>query len=398
MGEVKVKGALGDSGCPGDLLHRRRFDTVIETSFGPQPYGGPHQSPARLLGTILGQCGTPWPVRGRCLLLRHRGMGAPCVWVSRQGTRAAERYSGPGGPRRFDRFTLSCRSAADQHSSTSRWSGRGAGTGVHYAHPLMRIGVFFPSVEHVELDAMATRVGDLVAAGFDSAWLPQSSASTPSPRLAVIGHQVAGITLGTAVIPTYPRHPVALAAQALTANAAVGGRLALGIGLSHKMAIEGRFGLSYDRPARHMREYLSILLPLIESGRSEYRGETLVGLAELSIPGSQPLPVYLAALQPAMLGLAGSMADGTITWCTGPITVEQQIVPLISKAASEAGRPAPAWSWLYRAVSPTMIRTVGRRRMPSSRDTVRSPSIGPFSIARGRRRRVTCPSSAARRP
>lgn len=205
----------------------------------------------------------------------------------------------------------------------------------------MRIGVFFPSVEHVELDAMATRVGDLVAAGFDSAWLPQSSSFDALTALAVIGHQVAGITLGTAVVPTYPRHPVALAAQALTANAAVGGRLALGIGLSHKMAIEGRFGLSYDRPARHMREYLSILLPLIESGRSEYRGETLVGLAELSIPGSQPLPVYLAALQPAMLGLAGSLADGTITWCTGPITVEQQIVPLISKAASNAGRPAP---------------------------------------------------------
>jgi len=159
--------------------------------------------------------------------------------------------------------------------------------------------------------------------------------------LAVIGHEVSGIDLGTAVVPTYPRHPVALAAQALTTNAAVGGRLILGIGLSHKTAVEGRYGISYERPARHMAEYLSILLPLVATGRADFTGETLVGRAELTIPGATPFPVLLAALQPAMLRLAGARADGTITWCTGPITLEQQIVPLISKAAADAGRPSP---------------------------------------------------------
>lgn len=205
----------------------------------------------------------------------------------------------------------------------------------------MRIGVFFPSVEHVPLDDMVSRVAAVAGAGFDSVWLPQSSSFDALTALAVIGREVAGIGLGTAVIPTYPRHPVALAAQALTANAAVRGRLVLGIGLSHKMTIEGRYGLSYDRPARHMREYLSVLVPLLESGRADFSGETLVGRAELSIPGALPPPVLLAALQPAMLRLAGSRADGTITWCTGPVTVEQQIVPLITAAAREAGRPPP---------------------------------------------------------
>jgi F420-dependent oxidoreductase-like protein len=90
-----------------------------------------------------------------------------------------------------------------------------------------------------------------------------------------------------------------------------------------------------------MREYLSVLLPLIASGRSDFTGETLAGRVELSVPDAKPFPVYLAALQPAMLRLAGGRADGTITWCTGPVTLEEQIVPVISKAASEAGRQPP---------------------------------------------------------
>jgi F420-dependent oxidoreductase-like protein len=205
----------------------------------------------------------------------------------------------------------------------------------------MRIGVFFPSVEHVSLDDMVPRVAEAASAGFHSAWLPQSSSFDALTALAVIGREVPTIGLGTAVVPTYPRHPITLAVQALTANAAVHGRLTLGIGLSHKAAVEGRYGLSYDRPARHMREYLSVLMPVLESGRVDFSGETVTGRGELSIPGASPPPVYLAALQPAMLRLAGSRADGTITWCTGPITLEQHIVPRILAAAAEGGRHRP---------------------------------------------------------
>jgi 5,10-methylenetetrahydromethanopterin reductase len=205
----------------------------------------------------------------------------------------------------------------------------------------MRVGVFFPSVEHSPLDDMVARVGSVAAQGFNSVWLPQSSSFDALTALAVIGTEVNGIELGTAVVPTFPRHPVVLGVQALTTNAAIGGRLALGIGLSHKMSIEGTYGLSYEHPARHMREYLSVLVPLIRSGRCDYLGETLAGRASPSIPGSMPCPIYLAALQPGMLRLAGSVADGTITWCTGPVTLESQIVPLLTKAASESDRPKP---------------------------------------------------------
>jgi F420-dependent oxidoreductase-like protein len=205
----------------------------------------------------------------------------------------------------------------------------------------VQTGVFFPTKEFGPLDEMTERFRAVAARGLASAWLPQSAGFDALTVLSVCGAQVPGIELGTSVIPTYPRHPVALAAQALTANVAVGGRLLLGIGLSHKMAIEGSYGLSYDRPARHMREYLAALLPLLETGAVDYQGETLTARSRLTIPGALPPPVLLAALQPRMLELAGAVAGGTITWCTGPVTLEEQIVPLLTKAAEGAGRAAP---------------------------------------------------------
>jgi 5,10-methylenetetrahydromethanopterin reductase len=205
----------------------------------------------------------------------------------------------------------------------------------------VRIGIFFPSFEHGTVNEMVDRVAAVAAEGFSSVWLPQSSSFDALTLLAVVGREVPDIELGTSVIPTYPRHPAALAAQALTTNAAIGGRLALGIGLSHKATIEGRYGLSYDRPARHMSEYLSVLLPLIGTGAAAFSGETISSHISVSIPGAGVCPVYLAALQPAMLRLAGSRADGTITWCAGPVTLEQQIVPILKEAATAAGRPDP---------------------------------------------------------
>jgi 5,10-methylenetetrahydromethanopterin reductase len=148
------------------------------------------------------------------------------------------------------------------------------------------------------------------------------------------------IELGTGVIPTYPRHPMMLAAQALTTQQAADGRLVLGIGLSHQIVIESMFGMSYDKPARHMREYLSILMPLLHGEASAINGETLTFNGSVAVV-APPVPVLVAALGPRMLELTGRVADGTVTWMTGPATLESHIVPSITKAAADAGRPAP---------------------------------------------------------
>ena len=177
--------------------------------------------------------------------------------------------------------------------------------------------------------------------GFASAWISNIFGLDALTALAVAGSQVPGIELGTAVVPTYPRHPAVLAQQALTAATALGGRLTLGIGLSHKIVIEDMYGYSFDRPARHMREYLSILLPLRNGEQASFQGETMRAGIGLSTPRPGRVPVLLAALAPQMLRLAGQRTDGTVLWMTGPATIRDYIVPTITQAAAAAGRPSP---------------------------------------------------------
>jgi F420-dependent oxidoreductase-like protein len=206
----------------------------------------------------------------------------------------------------------------------------------------MRIGIFGGDVAgEGRIDDVVESAGRAADEGFASYWMPQIFGLVALTALAVVGREVPGIELGTAVVPTYPRHPMMLAGQALTTQAISGGRLALGIGLSHQLVIEGMFGHSFEKPVRHMREYLSVLMALVHEGTVSFQGETLSANGTLSIAGATPFPVLVAALGPKMLELAGTVADGTITWMTGPATLEAHTVPTITKAAEQAGRPAP---------------------------------------------------------
>jgi len=134
-----------------------------------------------------------------------------------------------------------------------------------------------------------------------------------------------------------------LAQQALTVQSATGNRLILGIGLSHQVVVEGIWGLSYEKPAAYMREYLDSLLPLLRGEVVHSNGErvTTNAFAPIGIPNVQAPPVLVAALGDVMLKLAGTVADGTMTWMTGPGTVESHIAPRIRAAAEAAGRPEP---------------------------------------------------------
>jgi F420-dependent oxidoreductase-like protein len=207
----------------------------------------------------------------------------------------------------------------------------------------MRIGTVL--AESGGLDALKGLADQLRAAvddGFSSAWLSNIFGLEALTALAVAGREVPGIELGTAVVPSYPRHPAVLAQQALTADLALGGRLTLGIGLSHQIVIQDMYGYSFERPARHMREYLSVLLPLLAGEQASFDGATLHGHIGLTVPRSpRRVPVLLAALAPRMLRLAGELADGTVLWMTGPATVRDYIVPSITAAAAVAGRPSP---------------------------------------------------------
>ncbi|HEX3492085.1 MAG TPA: TIGR03564 family F420-dependent LLM class oxidoreductase [Streptosporangiaceae bacterium] len=206
----------------------------------------------------------------------------------------------------------------------------------------MRIGTSLTETDGPDaLDRLSDQIRQAADDGFASGWISNIFGLEALTALAVAGRNVPGIELGTAVIPTYPRHPAVLAQQALTVALALDGRLALGIGLSHQIVIENMYGYSFDRPARHMREYLSILVPLMDGEQAAYDGETVRGHIGLSVPRTGRIPVLLAALAPRMLKLAGQQADGTVLWMTGPATVRDHIVPSITAAARAAGRPAP---------------------------------------------------------
>ena len=191
------------------------------------------------------------------------------------------------------------------------------------------------------LDEMLERFVRAEADGFVSAWAANIFNYDALTLLTLAGRVTKTLELGTAVVPTYPRHPAALAQQALTAQAATGNRLILGIGPSHKLVIEMLFGLDYSKPIRHMREYLSVLTGLLTGQPTAHQGEEYRVGAQITVPGATRPPVLIAGLGPQMLKLAGTMADGTITWMGGPKYLAQTAVPLITKAAREAGRPAP---------------------------------------------------------
>ena len=205
----------------------------------------------------------------------------------------------------------------------------------------MEYGIFSTAVNDGTLADIVAEAATVERDGFAAYWVPNIFGHDALTALAIVGTQVPRIELGTAVVPTFPRHPHAIAQQAHTVAAASGGRFTLGIGLSHKIVIENMFGLSFDKPIRHLREYLSVLMPLSRNEPANFEGEMYKVHAGLSAKGSDGFSVVVAALGEQMLRLTAAMTDGTLTWCTGPVTLANHIVPTINKAAEEFARPAP---------------------------------------------------------
>lgn len=206
----------------------------------------------------------------------------------------------------------------------------------------MRIGINGSGLlARPDIDVIVNDIADAEAAGFSHYWLAQTGLIDPLHCFTAARAQTSTIGLGTAVVPTWPRHPQALAASALASQAATGGRLVLGVGLSHKPAVEGSWKMEWDKPIRHMLDYLDVLLPLLETGEAHHNGEAFSFEGAAARITETPPSVMLAALGDQMLKIAGQRTDGTILWCVGPKTLESQIVPKINEAANSAGRPTP---------------------------------------------------------
>ncbi len=210
----------------------------------------------------------------------------------------------------------------------------------------MRIGLMIGP----EKGRYGEKVARLVAAaeaaereGFASIWVPQVPNDFDAlTAIVLMGRATERIELATAVVPIQTRHPIAMAQQALSTQAVCNGRLTLGLGPSHHWIVEDMLGLSYDRPARQVRDYLEVLnVALAGPGPVDVENDGYRVHNPLDITDVTPTPILLAALAPVMLRIAGEHAAGTILWMADERAIGEHVAPRIAKAAAGAGRPAP---------------------------------------------------------
>ncbi len=202
--------------------------------------------------------------------------------------------------------------------------------------------------------------------GFHGFFLGAAFGFDPLMVLGACGPATSSIALGSAVVPSWPRHPVVTAQQALTAQALCGGRFRLGLGVSHAPVMK-MYGVEFTRPVSHMREYLHVVHALLHEGRVAFAGKRYDVHAFLAVDGAAtPPPILLAALGPQMASVAGELADGVIPWLTPPGYVRDVLRPAIATGAARAGRAAPpviASVPVVHAATPAAALEIARREL-----------------------------------
>lgn len=184
------------------------------------------------------------------------------------------------------------------------------------------------------------QIVDAEARGFHAVWFPQVMGVDAMTVAALAGERTERIRLGTSVVPTWPRHPVVMAQQALTVSQVTDGRFTLGIGTSHVPVIEGMYGIDFEKPIRHVKEYVGIVKSLTSTGAASFQGEQYRVEAGLEIPDER-LPVMLSVLSEQMTRTAGRVADGAVTWLAPPSYIGSTVAPLVKEGAEEEGREPP---------------------------------------------------------
>jgi alkanesulfonate monooxygenase SsuD/methylene tetrahydromethanopterin reductase-like flavin-dependent oxidoreductase (luciferase family) len=189
------------------------------------------------------------------------------------------------------------------------------------------------------LDEGAERVKIAESLGYESVWLTHIAAREPLHVINHYAHHTTVIGFGTGVTPIFLRHPALLAQEAATVDEVTGGRLSLGIGTSHKITVEGWYGLSLDDPVGRMREYTTIMRQIFTNGGASFTGDHYTAnFAFMRYRGRSDLKIYWAAMGPRMLRAAAELADGIVLWMCSPRHIRTTIRPVLEKALADRGR------------------------------------------------------------
>jgi F420-dependent oxidoreductase-like protein len=194
-----------------------------------------------------------------------------------------------------------------------------------------------------KVDRLIAAAEEAETVGFSSIWVPQIPDEFDAmTAVSLMGRATSRIEIGTAVALFQTRHPVAMAQQALATQAVCEGRFTLGLGPSHHWIVEDMLGLSYEKPAQLVRDYLEVLNAAFAGpGQVDVENSSFHIHNPLDVTDLEPTPILLAALGPVMLRIAGELASGTILWMADERAIGDHIAPRITKAAADAGRPAP---------------------------------------------------------
>jgi F420-dependent oxidoreductase-like protein len=177
-------------------------------------------------------------------------------------------------------------------------------------------------------------------AGVDTIWMTMGSAGFDTPTLfAAAATQTERVRLGTAIVPAFTRHPLALATQALVLDDLAPGRIRLGIGTSHGSSFARPYGLPLDRPLERLEEYLRVVRPAVHTGRATFSGEFYS--VDATLPGKADVPVLISALRQNAWELAGALSDGGISWLCPADFLVREAQPAMQRGADHAGRPKP---------------------------------------------------------
>jgi len=193
------------------------------------------------------------------------------------------------------------------------------------------------------VDKVVHQAKQAEAEGFTSLWYASLVTGDPLVAMAIAGRETSGIELGTAVLQTYPCHPMLQANRAASVADAMGrAGFTLGIGPSHQPLVEDVLGLSYDHPGRSTEEYVQILTAMLRGEDVDFDGaDWSAHTAGRAVAPAHPVPVLVSALGPRLLRLAGEVADGTVLWMAPPRAIGEHVAPKVRAAAEAARRPAP---------------------------------------------------------
>ncbi|MEU7640353.1 MULTISPECIES: LLM class F420-dependent oxidoreductase [unclassified Streptomyces] len=209
----------------------------------------------------------------------------------------------------------------------------------------MTVGVALNPIDPTnQIDASVELAKEAADAGLRSAWFGQTFGADSPQLAAIVGREVPELQVGTSAIPVFGRHPLLVSSQAQTAQAATHGRYHLGLALGTKLLTEAGFGIPFERPIARLREFLTAIRQLNETGSADFHGELLTATTPIParVPGAEPgVPLLVAAMGPQALRASGELADGILPYLAGPRALAEHIVPAVTAAAEAAGRPAP---------------------------------------------------------